>query len=776
MNHAPQRGIIHRDLKPGNILVDEAGQPKILDFGVARVTDSDAHATRQTDLGQLVGTLAYMSPEQVLGNPLELDTRSDVYALGVILYELLAGKRPYKTDKKALHEAVQTIREEDPTRLSSIHRGYSGDIETIVAKALEKDKARRYASAADLAGDIRRYLTDEPIVARPPSASYQLQKFARRHKALVAGTVAVFLVLAAGVIVSTNEAVRARTAERAAVEQRDRADAEAAAAKAVNDFLQNDLLAQASSTTQAGLSAKPDPDLKVRTALDRAAARIAGKFDRQPDVEASIRDTIAQTYIDLGLYPEARQHTERALDLHRRVHGAESPKTLMTASRLGRIEELEGKYAEAEALLSQTVQTMRGVLGADHLDTMSAMSNLATVFDDQGKYAQAEKVYSQVLEIRRRVLGPDHRSTLSAENGLANAQSEQGKYAQAEVLYKQALDISRRVLGPEHPNTLLALSNLALNYDMEGKYAQAEALFKQALDIRRRVLGPEHPETLISMQYLASAYSDQGDNARADTIFSQTLEIRRRVLGPEHPDTLLSMTNLASIYRSEGKYAQAEALGTETLEIMRRVLGPEHPDTLWRMNDLANAYSQQVKYSQAETLFEQVLEARRRVLGPEHPNTLFTLSDIASMYQREGKYELAETYATQAVAARRRIAGRDDGDTMAAEMGLALAYRGQGKFAECEPLVREIMTIARTKQPDDWLSFHAQSLLGACLAGQKKYAAAEPLLLEGYRGMVARKDRIAVPDWYHIDRTRDWIVELYQAWGRPEKASEWTKH
>jgi predicted Ser/Thr protein kinase len=332
VNHAHQRGIIHRDLKPGNILVDQAGQPKVLDFGVARVTDSDAHATRQTDLGELVGTLAYMSPEQVLGNPLELDTRSDVYALGVILYELLASKRPYQIEKKALHEAVQTIREEDPTRLSSIHRSYRGDIETIVAKALEKDKARRYASAADLAADIRRYLAEEPIMARPASASYQLQKFARRHKALVAGTAAVFLVLAAGVIVSTREAVRARTAERAAVEQRDRAVAaearaeqESNAAKAVDDFLQNDLLAQASSTNQAGVSTKPDPNLKVRTALDRASARIAGKFDKQPDIEAAIRDTLGQTYIDIGLYPEARQHTERSLELHRRLLGPDNP-------------------------------------------------------------------------------------------------------------------------------------------------------------------------------------------------------------------------------------------------------------------------------------------------------------------------------------------------------------------------------------------------------------------------------------------------------------------
>ena len=204
VEHAHQRGIIHRDLKPGNILVDETGQPKILDFGLARATDSDAQATRQTDIGQLLGTLAYMSPEQVLADPYALDTRTDVYALGVILYELLAGKMPYMLSKM-LHEAVRTIQEMDPAPLSSVSRIYRGDIETIVAKALEKDKNRRYASATGLAADIRRYLHDEPIVARPASTAYQLQKFARRNKALVAGVGAVFVVLVLGIVASTWE-------------------------------------------------------------------------------------------------------------------------------------------------------------------------------------------------------------------------------------------------------------------------------------------------------------------------------------------------------------------------------------------------------------------------------------------------------------------------------------------------------------------------------------------------------------------------------------------
>ena len=766
VNHAHQRGIIHRDLKPGNILVDETGQPKILDFGVARVTDSDTQATRQTDLGQLLGTLAYMSPEQVLADPLAVDIRSDVYALGVILYELLAGKLPYSIHGKAVHQVVQVIREEDPARLSSIHRSYRGDIDTIVAKALEKDKTRRYAAAADLAGDIRRYLTDQPIVARPASASYQLQKFARRHKALVTGTATVILVLAAGVVVSTWQALRA-------MRERDRADAEAASANAVNVFLQNDLLAQASSANQARSTGKPDPDLKVRTALDRAAARITGKFDQQPEVEAAIRDTMAQTYIDLGLYSEARQQVERAVELHRRVLGPENPKTLASMSRLGAALLHQGKYPESETLLSQTVETMRHALGPQHPDLAAAMFNLATIYLHRGKYPQAEALFRQTLEIRRRLFGPEHRATLASMEGLASAYNEQGKYAEAEPLYIQTVEICRRVLGPEHPDTLQAMGNLGLNYEAQGNFAKAQPLFSEALEVRRRVLGPEHPETLVSMQFLATIYHDEGDNAKAEAIFAQTWEIRRRVLGPEHPDTLLSMTNLAAIYHSEGKYAQAESLGIQTLDMMRRALGPEHPDTVWRMNNLANVYTSERKYEQAEALYKPVLEARRRILGPEHPDTLSTLSDMTSMYQRAGKFAQAEAYAGQTWELRRRISGRDDPDTLGAQADLALAYQSQRKFAECEPLAREVMTIERKKQPDDWLGYYGGSLLGACLTGQKKYDEAEPLLVEGYRGILARKDKIAISDRYFLDRARGWIISLYEVWGKPAKAAAW---
>ena len=355
LQHAHERGIIHRDIKPGNILVDRLGQPKVLDFGVARLLESAPSETLQTSEGQLIGTLAYMSPEQVAGDPSLIDGRSDVYAIGIVLYELLTGRMPYEVSGRQ-HDAIRAILEEDPRPLSTVSRRLKGDVETIVAKALDKDPRRRYGSAAALAADLRRYLAHEPITARPASAVYQLQKFARRHTSLVAALAAVFVTLTAGTVVSTRQALRARTAERAAVDaenhartERDdavreanraltaeraaqqdrnravvaqeqaqvershaveasqRAATEAAIAQAVRDFLQSDLLAQSSAQQQATPDSKPDPDLKVRTALDRAAARVPERFRNQPLVEASVRQTIGAAYQDLGLVRSKRK-------------------------------------------------------------------------------------------------------------------------------------------------------------------------------------------------------------------------------------------------------------------------------------------------------------------------------------------------------------------------------------------------------------------------------------------------------------------------------------
>ncbi len=812
VHHAHQRGLIHRDLKPGNILVDETGQPKILDFGVARVTGNEAEGTRLTDAGQIVGTLTYMSPEQVLADPSELDFRSDVYSLGVILYEMLSGRLPHNVSRRQLPEALRMIREDDPTSLSSISRNFRGDIETIVGKALEKDKAQRYASAADLSADIQRYLNDEPIAARPPTAGYQLQKFARRHRALVAGVAAVFLVLAAGIVVSTSEAIRANRAGQEALVERDRAfaaeararverdlalsaqqtatrernraltekqraDDEAATAKAVNNFLEEDLLAQASAKEQARPGSKPDPDLKVRTALDRAAAGIEGKFDKQPLVEASIRQTIGITYRDLGLYPEAQRQLEKALGLRRRllgedhpdtlasirdlavlyrdqsktpqaesllaqvlnsqrrVLGADRPETLETAHELAQVYDENGKPALAEPLLTETLKSRRRILGEDHPDTLLTMGTLGSLYQEQGKYAQAERLMTQALSAERRIRGDDHPETLDTMNSLALLYDTEGKYAQAESLYTEALAGKRRVLGEEHAETLLTMNNLASLYRTEGKYPQAEQLQTRVFEIQRRVLGEEHSETLASMNNLAVLYQQQGRYAQAEPLLVKGLEIRRRVLGENHPDTARAMNNLAVLYGQQGKFAQAEPLMAEVVAIRRRVLGEEHPLTLLSMNNLAKVYQVRGRYAQAESLFVKSLELQRRVLGAEHPDTLTSVNNLGALYRCEAKYADAESLLTKAVEARRRVLGAEHPFTLQSTKELAVLKQSQGNYTEADALFTSVLDARRRvlgpAHPD---TLEVMTFLGEVRLQQKNYTDAEALLREAVVG------------------------------------------
>lgn len=786
VHHAHQRGLIHRDLKPSNVIVDASGQPKILDFGIARITDSDSQATRETNVGQLVGTLPYMSPEQVMADPFEIDIRSDVYALGVILYELLAGALPFDLNRKPIHQAAQIIREQEPTRLSSVNRFYRGDIETIVAKALEKQKSRRYDSAANLAEDIRRFLNDEPITARPPSTAYQLQKFARRHRALVLGIAAVFVVLIAGIIASSIESVRAKraevtarraeveqraqrdravTAEKSANEERDRAvaadrasteardravkaeaqakqerdaavlekrraDTESATTKAINNFLTTDLLAQASAIGQ-GSNAKADPDIKVRTVLDRAAARIAGRFNGRPQVEGSIESTIGTTYWDLGIYPQAKQHLARALELDRTALGHDDPVTLSVGTTLGETYRSAGNYQEAETLLSDTYQSSLRSHGHDDPQTLNAERALASVYVAQSKYGKAEPMLSDLLERSRRVLGPDSVNTLDSTNVLARVYFMRSKLPEAERLLKNMISIQTRVFGPEHPYTVQTMNNLAVLYQQEHRNQDAENLYLKVIDIEKRVEGPTHPETLNALNNLAVLYAVEGKYSEAAPIYENVLQQWRTQLGPEHPRTLAVMQNLVVLHQDQHDLAAAETLGRRVLEMRTRALGAEHSDTLQSQSTLASILEEEGKYQEADPLFTRVVEVRQRVLGPRNPDTLDAVVHLAELRVDEARYP------------------------------------------EAEAMLRGCLEMREQPMPSGYRRYWTQTLLGASVAGEHRYEQAEPLLIGGYDGM--KQNAASVSDLYRqkLQKAGEFIVKFYGAWNKPDKADEW---
>ncbi|MGD8439714.1 MAG: serine/threonine-protein kinase [Holophagae bacterium] len=622
VQYAHQRGVIHRDLKPANIMIsDHVSDPeaassvgatvKILDFGLARITDPELQAaTMMTEVGAIRGTLAYMSPEQARSDLDAIDVRTDVYALGMILFEMLTNTRPYDLSNMTLVDALRMICEEPPRPLRLCARDserLDRDLETIVGKALDKDQNRRYGTVAELADDIDRYLGARPILARPPSASYRAQKFAQRHRAGVAAAAVVLLALVTGIVGVVSGLVRARAAET-------QAHREAATSAKVSDFLA-DMLASVDaqqigrmllddleqSVSSIASSRRLDAEEAVKlfrqatlevsgteigrrvvdsAILARAGAAVSERFADEPDVAGHLEQTLAETYDRLGLYEPAMKHARRAVDILTTAAGAHDVAALRSRALVGLIEYRLGRFDEAEDVLREVRGIQSSQAGADHPDTLWSSVRLSWVLIEQGRFDRAESMLRTALEGQRRVLGAEHHETITTMNSLAVVLADQQRYADAEAMHSDVLALRSRLLGPSHPDTLKSLTNLAVVAYYQGRLEAAADLFREVLVIQTDSLGPEHPVTLASINNLAVILERQGNLEEAEALHRRALESKRAVLGADHPETLSSEYNLAIVYTAQGHLDRAAALHQKVFEARRLRFGDRHPATL----------------------------------------------------------------------------------------------------------------------------------------------------------------------------------------------------
>jgi eukaryotic-like serine/threonine-protein kinase len=588
VQHAHQKAIIHRDLKPTNILVVEVDGkpvPRIIDFGIAKAIDEPSEdETLVTRAGGMVGTPGYMSPEQADPSVLDVDTRTDVYSLGMVLYELLAGALPFDAKlwrTKPFHEVLRQLQEEDPispsTRVGgnttstvvAENRGTDrrqlastlrGDLDWITLKAVEKDRARRYGTPSELAADINRYLQNEPVTARPASAAYRARKYVQRHKfGVTVATALALLLIAFGVM----QAIQLRRIER----ERDRADR-------VTKFMTG--MFKVSNPSEARGNA-----VTAREILDKSSKDIDTGLRKDPELQAQLMETMAQTYAGLGLYGRAQDLVEHARAIQSSLFGERNRKTLASESYLAQLLRAQGHLPEAEKLLQNTIVAQRQVLGPNDPDTLVSMDRLGYVYANEARHGDAESLFRQTLNAERRVLGPDDPQTLGTLNELAEILTPQGRYKEADQIYGELIAAQTRALGPDHPATLLSMSHAAENLEEEGRFAEAERLYSDVIAAQRRILGPEHPQTLRAMTMLALTMAKEGRYAEADKLQSQVIGIKTRVLGPTHASTLQSMEMEALGLSREGRYADSEKVFRDVIDTAEKTDQPATVAEAW---------------------------------------------------------------------------------------------------------------------------------------------------------------------------------------------------
>ena len=671
VHHAHQRGVIHRDLKPSNVLVslqDGVPVPKIIDFGIAKATgERDPADPRLTLEGALVGTPEYMSPEQAGSRP-GVDTRTDVYSLGVLLYELLTGHRPYRLTGRPAPEIPRAILEEEPGRPSTavtrteaaaaarrtttarLQRELRGDLDTIVLMALRKEPERRYASVEHLAEDIQRYITGHPVAARKDSWRYRSAKFVRRHRVAVGAAAALVAWLGGAAIMLSFQSARVARERDRALGAEAKAKTEAATARQVSDFL-------------VGLFGVANPDssrgnaVTAREILDRGAQRVRQDLHGEPVVRARMMATIGDSYLGLGLYEAARGLAEEALRLRREKLGTSHPDVAASLDQLGTITHDVGELEDSERFYREALAVRRAALGDSSAEVAASLRNLAVTLQAKGDLEGAEPLYRSALALDRRISGPEHVEVAWDMNSLAWCLHQQAKYDEAEPLYRQAIALQRRLLGDRHPDVAGTLNNLAGVRWHRGDYAQSEALWREAL-ATYRALYPEGHVALARAEYnLARSLRASGKLREAEALYRSSLAQVRRLAGERHPSYATHLYGLGVVLCDQRRVSEAEPLLAGALALRQQIYGANHPNvavSLESMGDLALAKHEAVA---AERRFDQARAIREKRQAAGHPERAIPLIGIARARLLRGDAAGASQAAIEADSLRRAALG-----------------------------------------------------------------------------------------------------------------------
>ena len=576
--YAHDNGIIHRDIKPANVMVGQRGRVQVLDFGIARLTQGDQNlSTMHTQPGRLIGTLAFMSPEQLRGESHAADVRSDVYALGVVLFQLLSDRLPFEFGNRSLIQAAHMVEHSTHTRLSTINTRLRGDLETIIDKALEKDPDRRYASAGELGDDLRRFLSHEPILARPPSAWYHARQFFHRHRGISVGAIVAVLGLITGVVALAVGLNRA-------VESRNIAEEKSRISESMLTFVLNDMLEQADTRTSQ------DRELTIADALENAAERIPDRFPDDPLVEAYIERMIGRSFVSLGKYPQSESHLRRAIKLFQETKGPDDPETLLAREELGVMLNNSSDQKSARLELESLYQDRVRALGENDPATLRSANDLALFYSYVGQYEQSKEMHQRVLKIREQTEGPLGFGTLLSKHNLGLTYLKLGEAEKAAEIYEDIIPKRIQTLGDEHPSTLLSMNNLATAYQRMGMNEKALDMYLSVDAIQQRTLGPDHPSTLRTMGNIGSVLL-KSDPQRAGEWINKSLDGRTRVLGPLHPETLYCRYLYGKWLIQTGHREDGIKELNEVLALQTKQLGTDHRDTGFTRKALEKALS-----------------------------------------------------------------------------------------------------------------------------------------------------------------------------------------